>query len=194
MRSMKGFIVHVPKRTNDSVQLADGVEIYMETKFDEFRHRVIGGEVVALPVKYETPVEVGDTVYFHHHVVLNGGAPVPGMEDCYTVMYHPSDAMDSQAFAYKSQKTGELGALSSWCLLEHVEEDNSLKSDFLEVVDFSTKNPTKGRLVFACDMCEVYGVKPGDIVGIEKNRDYRVTIDDKEYYRTRVDDFSYVEV
>ena len=194
MRSIKGFIVRLPKKTNDTVELAGGVEIYMETKFDEFRHRVVGGKVVALPAKYKTPVEVGDTVYFHHHVVVQGGTPIPGLEDCYTVMYHPTDAMDSQAFAYKSDKTGELGALSSWCLLEHVEEDNRLKSDLLEVVDYSTKNPTKGKLVLASPVCKELNINPGDVVGIEKNRDYRVKIDGKEYYRTRVDDFSYVEI
>ena len=34
----------------------------------------------------------------------------------------------------------------------------------------------------------------GDVVGFKENRDYRIKIDGKEYYRTRVEDLLYVEV
>ena len=37
------------------------------------------------------------------------------------------------------------------------------------------------------------GVKVGDVVGFPKNMDYRIKIDGKEYYRTRAQDFLYVE-
>ena len=33
----------------------------------------------------------------------------------------------------------------------------------------------------------------GDVVGFKENRDYRITIDGKEYYRTRVEDLLYKE-
>ena len=36
-------------------------------------------------------------------------------------------------------------------------------------------------------------MKEGDIVGFVKNADYRITIDGKEYYRTRKEDLLYVE-
>ena len=32
------------------------------------------------------------------------------------------------------------------------------------------------------------GLEPGDIVGFKQNRDYRLTIDGQEYYRTRAED------
>jgi co-chaperonin GroES (HSP10) len=191
MKSLKKFIVKLPKKFNDTVKIGD-TEIYIETKYNEFQHRVMEGEVVGLPAKYETPVKEGDTIYFHHHVVLQGGKPLPGMEGCYMVMYDPEVAMNSQAFAYKCKDTGKVESLSTWCLLEPVEEEVKLKSDILEVVDYSTKNPTQGKVVYACNRCEDLGVKVGDVVGIGKNRDYVIKIDDKEYYRTRSEDFLYV--
>lgn len=195
MKSMKGFIVSIPKKTKDSVTLAGGIEIFMDTKYDEFRHRVMDGEVVALPAKHETDVKVGDTIYFHHHVVVQGGTPLPGYEDCYTVMFHPTSAMDSQAFAHKCAETDKVKSLSSWCLLEFVEEKHAddLESDAIKLVDFTKKAPTKGRVAYMSKEAKDMGIKSGDVVGIDKNRDYRVVVDGKDYYRTRSDDFMYVE-
>ena len=193
MKALNKFIVRLPKRFNDTVKIGD-TEIYIDTKHDEFRHRVMGGEVVACPLKYDTPVKEGDTLYFHHHVVVQGGKPVPGMEGCYMVMYDPEVAMNSQAFAYKCKDTGKVESLSTWCLLEPVDEDLGLKSDLIEIVDYSKPNPTQGRVTHICKSCEEIGVKVGDVVGIGKNRDYRIKIDDKEYYRTRAEDFLYVVV
>ena len=164
----------------------------METKYDEFRHRVMGGEVVATPLKFETPVKEGDTLYFHHHVVVQGGKPIPGLEDCYSVLYDPEVAMNSQAFAYKCKETGEINTLSTWCLLQPVDEEDYLTSDVIEVVEYKKENPTQGRITHACSNCDYLGVKVGDVVGIGKNRDYRIKIDGVEYYRTRSEDFLYV--
>jgi co-chaperonin GroES (HSP10) len=36
-------------------------------------------------------------------------------------------------------------------------------------------------------------VKKGDVVGFAKDMDYRIQIDDKEYYRVRAEDLLYVE-
>ncbi len=44
---------------------------------------------MAVPAKHDTGVKVGDTVYFHHLVVLNKGQLMPGTDDVYMVDYHP---------------------------------------------------------------------------------------------------------
>jgi len=36
-------------------------------------------------------------------------------------------------------------------------------------------------------------VRSGDVVGIKKNRDYEITIDDVKYFRVRAEDILYVE-
>ena len=191
MKGMYNFIIKLPKKFNDTVKIGDS-EIYMETKYDEFSHRVMGGEVVATPRKFETPVKEGDTLYFHHHVVVQGGKPIPGLEDCYSVLYDPKVAMNSQAFAYKCKETGEINTLSTWCLLQPVDEKDDLTSDVIEVVEYKKENPTQGRITHTCGNCDYLGVKVGDVVGIGKNRDYRIKIDGVEYYRTRSEDFLYV--
>ena len=44
------------------------------------------------------------------------------------------------------------------------------------------------------NMIEEVGLKVGDVVGFKENRDYRIKIDGKEYYRTRIEDLLYKEV
>jgi len=71
MRSYDSFVVHLPKRVNDTISLSNGLELYVDTRFNEFEYRVNEGEVISVPFKYDTPVQVGDTLYFHHLLVMN---------------------------------------------------------------------------------------------------------------------------
>ena len=77
MRTLDIFVVDIPKRINDTIRTQGGLELYVDTKFDEFKHRVNEGEVVAWPERYEVDARVGDTLYFHHLVVVNDGQPLP---------------------------------------------------------------------------------------------------------------------
>lgn len=178
----------------DTIKTSGGLELYLDPKYDEFKNRINEGEVVAAPLKHDTGVEVGDTLYFHHHVVINKGQPLTGNDNHYIVMYDPDHAINSQAFAYKSKKTGEVFALSNWAILEYVEEEESVKSDLIEIVKLQKSPVRKGRLSFSNDRSDALGVKVGDVVGFPKKMDYRFTLDEKEYYRTRLDDLMYKEL
>ena len=193
MKSLIKFIVHLPKRLNDTITLDNGLELAIDTKFNEFDHRVTSGEVISPPHKYDTGVKEGDTLYFHHLVVLNEGTPLTGVKDSYLVQYDPEECMNSQCIAYKSKETGEVYPMSGWSLLQYVEEEDSLKSDSIELVSLEEKLPRKGRVSFDAPWLEDIGVRKGDIVGFPKNMDYRIKIDGDEYYRVDPSDLLYVE-
>ena len=72
MKTFNLFVVKLEKRFDDKMVTDSGLELYMDTKFNEFDHRVTEGPVVCVPFKYETGVEEGDTLYFHHLVVMGG--------------------------------------------------------------------------------------------------------------------------
>ena len=102
--------------------------------------------------------------------------------------------MNNQAIAYKCKDTGEIRPLGGWALLEHVEEiDPGEQSDLIEVVKLEESQVTKARVAFTAPWIEELGLKVGDIVGIKKDMDYKIFIDDKPYYRTRSEDLLYVE-
>ena len=191
MRSLKKFVVELKKRLNDTMKLDSGLELYVDTKYNEFQHRVTEGPIVSVPAKYDTGAKPGDTLYFHHLVVINGGQSLTGDDDHYLVHYHPDMATESQAIAYKGEDG--IGLLGGWGLLEPVEETKQPESDAIEIVKLKEDKVTKGRVAFTAPWIEELGVKVGDVVGIPRNMDYRIKIDGKEYYRTRAQDFLYVE-
>ena len=195
MKTFDLFIVELEKTVNDTITTDSGLELYIETKFEngEFDHRVTQGPVVAVPFKYDTGVEVGDTLYFHHLVVMQEGQVLTGVDNHYFVKYG-EQAIGNQAIAYKSKKTGEIKCLGGWTLLEPVEEELE-KSDLIELVELKEKLPTKWRVVYTCGdgTADDVVLNPGDVVGFKENRDYRIKIDGVEMYRTRAEDLLYVE-
>ena len=194
MKTLDLFVVELEKQLNDTMTTKSGLELYVDTRFNEFDHRVTEGPVVSPPIKHNTGVEPGDTLYFHHLVVLNEGQALTGHENHYLVRYDPDHTINNQAIGYKSSKSGHIHPLAGWALLEPVEQEElKTKSDVIEVVELKKALPTKGRVAFEAPWLEELGLKQGDVVGFKQNRDYRIKIDDKEYYRTRKEDLLYVE-
>ena len=194
MKTLDLFVVELEKQLNDTMTTEGGLELYVDARFNEFEHRVTEGPVVSPPIKHNTGVEPGDTLYFHHLVVLNEGQALTGHENHYLVRYDPDHTINNQAIGYKSSKSGHIHPLAGWALLEPVEQEElKTKSDVIEVVELKKALPTKGRIAFEAPWLEELGLKTGDVVGFKENRDYRIKIDDKEYYRTRKEDLLYVE-
>lgn len=194
MKTLDLFVVELEKQLNDTMTTEGGLELYVDTRFNEFEHRVTEGPVVSPPIKHNTGVEPGDTLYFHHLVVLNEGQALTGHENHYLVRYDPDHTINNQAIGYKSSKSGHIHPLAGWALLEPVVQDElKTKSDVIEVIELKKSLPTKGRIAFTAPWVEELGLKAGDVVGFKQNRDYRIKIDGKEYYRTRTEDLLYVE-
>tara|TARA_R110002012_G_scaffold262581_1_gene444893 strand:- start:44 stop:619 length:576 start_codon:yes stop_codon:yes gene_type:complete len=190
MNMLYYFVVDLPKVANDEIEFAD-TTLKIDTKFNEFEHRVTQGEVVSTPHKFPTDVKPGDTLFFHHLVVINGGMPLEGYEGKYLVSYDPELALNSHAFAYQPQGTEEVYPLSTWSILSPCFEDD-LESEVFEVITLEKKLPTRGVVAFDSENLKELGVKKGDTVGFKENRDYRFKIQGEEYYRTRCEDLMYV--
>lgn len=193
MKTFDLFVVELEKLTNDTITTEGGLELYIETKFNEFTHRVTEGPVVAVPFKYDTGVSVGDTLYFHHLVVMNEGQPLTGEDNHYLVRYTPEHTVNNQAIAYQD-KDGNITPLGGWVLLTPDYSDESEAQDTsIEVVSFSEPTVTKGVLAFETEETKELGVEVGDVVGFPVNRDYSITIEGQEYYRVRNEDLLYVQ-
>ena len=194
MKTFDLFVVELDKQFDDTIKTDSGLELFIDTKFNEFENRIQEGPVIASPFKYDTGVKVGDTLYFHHLVVLNEGQVLTGEHNHYLVRFDPEHTINNQAIAYKDQHTGSISPLAGWSILEPVEEEITKESDLIEVVKLSEDPVTKGRVAFSAPWIEDIGAKVGDVVGFKKNMDYRIKIDGKEYYRTRAEDLLYVEI
>ena len=194
MRTFDLFIVKLEKTLNDTITTDSGLELYIDTKYHEFENRVTEGPVVAVPFKYDTGVQPGDTLYFHHLVVINEGQPLTGESDHYIVNYSEANAVSNQAIAFKAKGSDTIVPLAGWSLLEPVEEEEVQESETIKVVKLKEEPTTRGRVAFTSSGIEEVGLEVGDVVGFIKNMDYRITIDGKEYYRTRIQDLMYKEL
>lgn len=194
MKTLDLFVVEIEKLVNDTITTDSGLELYIDNRFNEFKNRTTEAVVVSAPLKYDTGVKAGDTLYFHHLVVVNDGQPLTGEDNHYLVRFDPTATINNQAIAYKCQETGRVRPLAGWALLEGVEVQEEKKSDIIEVVTLKESPVTKGMVAFTAPWVDELGLKVGDVVGFAKNMDYRIKIDGKEYYRTRAEDLMYVEV
>jgi len=195
MKTLDLFVVELDKQIKDTITTDGGLELYVDSKWNEFKHRVTEGPVVCAPLKHDTGVEPGDTLYFHHLVVLNEGQVLTGHEKHFLVRYDAEHTINNQAIAYKSAKSGHIYTLGGWALLTPVEEvpDPGEQSDLIEVVKLTESPVRKARVAFDAPWLEELGIGTGDVVGIKKNRDYEITIDDVKYFRVRAEDILYVE-
>ena len=191
MKTLDLFVVELEKPVHDEIVLQNGAKLYVDGKFDEFKWRVTEGPVVCAPLRHETGVEEGDTLYFHHLVVVNEGQVLTGHDNHYLVRYDPSHTVNNQAIAYKNKK-GVVNTLAGWTLIKPIYEEET-SSDLIEMVSLDQKPTTRGILAFDAPYLEEAGVACGDIVVFRDNMQYKITIDDTEYYRVRVQDLLYVE-
>lgn len=191
MKSLKNFIVEIEKELKDEIITDSGLKLYIDNKYNEFEHRTTEGKILSVPIKYDTGAKDGDTLYFHHHVVINGGSPLNKKDKQYVVNFDAVHASQNQAIAYKDQDSGEISPLDGWALLEPVEKDDPGPKGSIEVVELTEKPVTEGVVSFPTKDLDEIGVSDGDVVGFKKNRDYRIKIDGKEYYRVAVSELLY---
>jgi len=186
------FVVRLPQRLQDEIKLGDQ-NIYMETKFNEFEHRVCCGEVVSTPHKYDTPVQVGDTLYFHHLVVINGGMPFADREGEYLVSYDPEVTINCHAFAYTPQGDDEIIPLSMWSILRPHKEELVDHTQLWEEVRLKEPDPDRGVLAYVNSTHEQLGIEKDDVVVFPSKRRYDFKVDDMTMYRVRTEDLLYVQ-
>lgn len=203
MKSITSFIVKIDQPIKDKIQTASGVELFVDTRFNEFQYRTTSGEVIAVPSAAinkrsaaasdsQSFVQPGDTLYFHHLVVMDKTQALSGVDDHYMVKHDPVHTLNNQAIAYKSKETGEIIPLFGWCLLSPYKEKNPEEEGFIKIIKIKEEPETLGVVAKSCPELDDIGVKVGDVVGFPKGMDYRIDIDGVELYRTRIQDLLYV--
>jgi len=194
MNALNHFIVNVPKKHEDTIKLGD-TEIFLESKFNEFDHRISHGEIVSVPMRYDTGAKPGDTLIFHHHVTMNKALSLG--DNNHVAMYDDENTNLSQCIAYRCKDTGDLHMLCDWLFVEPIEppSDDTEESGIVTKLGAFKEQRDVARIYMTHPDLERQGVSVGDVVGFEKNSDYRIKLDNGDIvYRMLVANISYVEV
>jgi len=178
MRPLFDFVIELPKAYEDTINV-NGVELFKDTRFDDFHARVSYGTIKAIPAKWDIPekVQVGDTLVFHHHV--NQQPDKYGLgDDCYLVAYHPTE-LAGQAYMVIHQD-GSVTVLGDWVILEATEDkEEDIVSEgglFLGTQKVEAKN--EAVVLHTSAGTDELGLEVGDLVMYSKNADYRITLRD----------------
>lgn len=187
MKSIYNFFVKLPKAFNDEVKVGD-TTLYLDPKWNEFENRKMEAEIVAVPEKYDTGAKVGDTLYFHHHVLIAGsGKRQRVKDDIYYVKYNPNNSNATQAYAYKN-KDGDVQLLSEWVFLIPEEQPDEEVTESGIITELKKPEYNQfGYVAYDSPAVRDLGLKSGDKVMIMKHSDYKMKVDGKEVYRTHID-------
>lgn len=194
MNALNHFIVRVPKKYSDTIKMGD-TEIYLDSKWNEFEHRISHGEIVSSPSKVDTGAKNGDTLIFHHHVTQNKSLQID--DDTFLCVLDQNNPRGSQAIAYRSKDTGELHMLSGWLFVTPIEEkDEDVVTDTGIIAELSHHKVRRdiARVYTPHPELKEQGVNKDSVIGFSKNSDYKIKLDDETIvYRMRVDDIDYVQ-
>lgn len=193
MKSLRHFIVNVPSKTKDTIKLG-GKDIFIDTRFDEFNHRICYGRVVSAPHVIDTGVKEGDLLFFHHHVTQNSTLSLG--DDNYLVVYDEENPRGSHAIAYRDSER-QIHMLSGWVFVQPIEDKNEeTVTPSGIIIDIKAKERDDREALVFMPHKELarQGVKVGDVVGFDQDSDYKMKLDDETVvYRMRLDDISYVK-
>ena len=192
MKPINQFLIKLPKKFKDEIDFAGG-KLHLVNKFKEFEHRINYGEIVGYPTTYKGKDCIGDTLYFHHHVVLEKRFDIG--DDLFLVDYYPDGGYLNHSIAIED-KEGNISMLSDWCFVSVPEEDHSLKEtdSGLVLIEDKPEPPTEGELLNVPKDFEWIGAKCGDIVGYTKNSDYLMHLSNGgKVFRMRATELVYVK-
>jgi len=191
MKTLRHFLVRIPKKFKDEIKLSDETTLKLVTKFNEFQHRFNYAEIVSCPVNCPIGSCEGGTLYFHHHVVMEQAYDIG--EGLYLVNYDPLGGYGNHSIAIED-KDGDITMLGDWCFVLPPDKPKEETSASGIVLSLAKEPELEGQLLTIPSDSEWIGAKPGDMVGYTKNSEYEMELKDgTKVYRMRTTELVYVK-
>lgn len=191
MKALNHFVVRVDKKFNDEMKVGDK-SMYLDPKWDEFGHRICYGEIVSSPSRHKTGAKPGDTLFFHHHVTTTDALHV--YDNMYVASY---GGWRPHAIAFRRKSDGEIVMLGRWVFVKPTEVDKSDKvtdGGIVKELGIHVKDRNVAIMINPTEFLAEQGVETGDVVGFDKDADYKMKLDDGTIvYRMQEDHLMYVE-
>lgn len=179
MRSPYDFIVKPvdDRRYANSKEIA-GVEVYTSTSDEDHMSANRFGEVVALPLGYEGPVEIGHTLLVHHNV-FKFYNDMQGVQKSGRSWFKDDLFFidDMQYFMYNDGESwNTVGKYSFITPIAMTHEEGKLRVNTHEV-------QLEGIMKYPSEYMKSMGVNVGDRVTYFPGMNYEFTVEDEKMYR-----------
>jgi hypothetical protein len=189
MKALNHFIVHIPKKFKDEVSF-NGSSLKLVNKFNEFDHRVNSGKIVNVPKGIDKK-HIGDTMYFHHHVVIEQRYDIG--DNLYLVQYDSNGGYGNHAIGIEN-KDSDITMLGDWCFVAPPVEKEEAPSDYVLILSLTEEPELEGILLSIPKDSEWIGAKSGDMVGYTKDSEYKMELlNGDKVYRMRTTELVYVK-
>ena len=181
MRSPTLFLIRpIGGRRYDNIK--DFGDIQFVTSTSQEDHKVSNryGEVIALPIGYDGPIEVGDTLLVHHNV-FKKYYDMKGREKSGPCHFRNDIFMvePDQFFLYKNK--GKWHTHSRYCFVRPLDNENC--SIFNVNLENNSHLHLIGQIVYSNDELSALGVYEGDIISFQPHSEYEFTIEGEKLYR-----------
>jgi len=180
------YIIYLPSPTKDKVRFDSGGELYIDASYKPIEHRHPKAKVIAIPSpeKRQTPVKVGDLLYYHHNIVKNKMHIMGG--GYYRV---PADPNDPLAFAY--ERDGKVNMLPPFVFVEPIYTNEGKQNGIYYKT--GEKGTRKGILRYASEeTLQTVGLKIGDVINFRRFRNYYFDVKGEWLFKMNAKDINFV--
>jgi len=182
---LQEVLIHVPDMYVRGKEVGDTM-IHFVMCFNDIDKTIRYGTVVSKPDLYDTVLEVGDIVYFHHNIVkrkksmdgkdMHGTYEINRQEGLYGC---PLDQI------YGIQRGDEFFCLEPFCFVKPVKNEIVQKKGEVLTVNQYTEKPNLGTIKYGNKELAAKGYNEGDNVVFKNDAEYEFKIKGEKLYRMR---------
>jgi hypothetical protein len=163
------------KRYNNTKDIG-GIELIISTSEEDAKFSNRYAEVVALPLSYEGPIKVGDTLLVHHNVFKFYNDMKGNRKSGKSFLHEDLFLIEmDQFFMYKSDEND--WKCHRYCFVRPIPaKDSYIKKPFSE-------EPLMGVMAYPNDYLMSKGVCQGDYICFTPDSEYEFDVDGEKLYR-----------
>jgi hypothetical protein len=160
----------------DNTREISGIELIVNVSEEDHRFSNRQAEVIELPLGYNGPIKVGDTLLVHHNTFkfyndIKGRRKSGKSFFKEDLFFIESD----QFFLYKSN--GDWNAYDKYCFVKPIPPEQSYINKPI------THEPLMGIMVYPNDYLKSHGIQRGDVVCFQPESEYEFHVDGEKLYR-----------
>ena len=170
MRAVNQFVVRGERYANTKGDLI------VSANEEDHRFSNREGKVVALPLGYEGPIAVGDTLLVHHNVFKYYNDMKGRRQSGRSFLKDDLFLVDFDQF-YMWRSDGDWRAHDRFCFVEPIPPKEST------IFKPLTEEPLMGIMSYPTDYLMGQGIKSGDTVTFKPESEYEFVVDGQKLYR-----------